>query len=346
MDRSRPGVRAMADLVATLGDQLRASFAATRALDLPRFDGVRRVRIYGMGGSAAAAEVLAATLADGRFEVSIVRGYQPSVPATDDTLHVFSSYSGATEETRSCFEHVTAAHASIRAVAMGSGGPLAEAAEAAGMPLLAVPGGLPPRASLGHGVGCLAGLVAHVGLAPDVESDVAAAADRLDAGVEALALREGASPALEEWTARLAGRLPVVYAGAPVSIAAMRRLRAQFNENAKMLVATAELPELDHNEIVGWGHATAARDEMVVVALRDPAEHPRVARRFAVTRDVLADRVPAWFENAPADGPALARAFESIQWADALSVSLAAAHGVDPMPVAAIDTLKDRLRGG
>lgn len=335
----------MATLVAALGDQLRASHRAGLALDLPRFDGCRRVRVYGMGGSAAAAEVIGAAFAPDRFDLSIVRGYAPVSPASDDTLHVFSSYSGATEETLSCFEHVTASHDDPHAVVMGSGGALAEAAEAAGIPRLTLPGGLPPRASLGHGVGSLAALIQTAGLAPGVAEAVDEAADRLDARVDGLGLRGGDSEAIDVWTERLRDRLPIVYAGAPVSIAAMRRLRAQFNENAKMLVATAQLPEVDHNEIVGWGHATAARAQTVVVALRDPAEHPRVTRRFEVTREVLGDRVPAWHDYRPEDGAALARTLETIQWADALSVALAAAHDVDPMPVAAIDTLKDRLRG-
>lgn len=345
MDRSRPGVRTMLEHVAALGDQLRTTHAEVLARDLSRFDGVGRVRVYGMGGSAAAAEVLAATVAVDRFDVQIVRGYAPPAPAAPDTLHVFSSYSGHTEETLSCFEHVTSHTDDPRAVVMGSGGALAEAADAAGFPVLNVPGGLPPRASLGHGVGCLVGLAERAGLAAGTAADVAEAVDRLEAGIERWALRDGTSEELEDWTASLAGRLPVVYAGAPVSIASMRRLRAQLNENAKMLAATAELPELDHNEIVGWGHATAARGEAVVVSLRDPAEHPRVARRFEITRDVLGDRVPLWREMRTADGSSLARIMESIQWGDALSVSLAAAHGVDPMPVASIDTLKDRLRG-
>ena len=93
------------------------------------------------------------------------------------------------------------------------------------------------------------------------------------------------------------------------------------------------------------GHPTRARAEAVVVALRDPGEHPRVARRFEITREVLGDRVPTWRAMQAREGSPLARAMELVQWGDALSVSLAAFHGVDPMPVAAIDTLKDRLGG-
>jgi hypothetical protein len=53
--------------------------------------------------------------------------------------------------------------------------------------------------------------------------------------------------------------------------------------------------------------------------------------------------VADWGEVVVRDGSPLARCLDSIQWGDALSVALAANHGVDPGPVSAIDTLKDRL---
>ena len=340
------GVDAMNAYVARLGDQLRESYDVARGAALPNWSGLRGVVVFGMGGSAAAAEVVGATLAPGRFDLRIVRDYAPVVDAGPETLHVFSSYSGETEETRSCFERTQERTDEVPCVVVSSGGTLAATADAAGVPVLPLPGGMPPRASLGHGVGLLCGLVERVGLADGVASDVDAAIARLDTGLRRWGL-DGTAPAdeaLATWTEALAGRLPVVYAGAPVTLAAMRRLRAQLNENAKMLVATAEVPELDHNEIVGWGHPTAARAQTVVVALRDPDEHPRVARRFEVTREILGDRVPVWLETRAESGPALARALELVQWGDALSVALAAAHGVDPLPVTAIDTLKQALR--
>jgi glucose/mannose-6-phosphate isomerase len=345
MDMTRAGVRDMATLVARLGEQLRSSHAVARdhEADVPR--DVDRVVVFGMGGSAAAAEVVGGTLAPGRFDLRIVRGYAAPFPLRDRDLLVFSSYSGNTEETLSCFEAALEAEHTPRAVALGSGGRLAELAQAADVPVLPVPAGLPPRASLGHGVGLLCGILERAGLVDELGGQVEEAAARLDEGVRRHGLDGGAptDESVSTWADRLSGRLPVVYAGAPVTIASMRRLRAQLNENSKMLVSTAELPELDHNEIVGWGHPTAVRSEAVVVALRDPAEHPRVARRFEITREVLADRVADWGEVVVRDGSPLARCLDSIQWGDALSVALAANHGVDPGPVSAIDTLKDRL---
>jgi len=345
MDMTRAGVREMAALVARLGEQLRSSYAIACGHDVVIPTDADRVVVFGMGGSAAAAEVVGGSLAAGTFDLRIVRTYAPPFPLRDRDLLVFSSYSGNTEETLSSFEAVLEGEHADRAVALGSGGRLAELAEAADVPVLPIPRGLPPRASLGHGVGLLCGILQRAGMVGDLTAQVEEAAGRLDDGVRRHGL-DGDAPgddSVSGWAERLSGRLPVVYAGAPVAIASMRRLRAQLNENSKMLVSTAELPELDHNEIVGWGHATSVRSEAVVVALRDPGEHPRVARRFEITREVLADRVAHWGEVSVQDGAPLARCLESVQWGDALSVALASHHEVDPMPVSAIDTLKDRL---
>ena len=104
MDMTRAGVRDMATLVARLGEQLRDSYAVARdhEAEVPR--DVDRVVVFGMGGSAAAAEVVGGSLAPGRFDLRIVRGYSAPFPLRDRDLLVFSSYSGNTEETLSCFE--------------------------------------------------------------------------------------------------------------------------------------------------------------------------------------------------------------------------------------------------
>lgn len=341
---SDAGVHTMLGLIARLPEQLEQSWSATRSQALPDLSFARRMVVCGMGGSAAAAEICAGSLAGPHFEIVVCRGYSVGVSLRDDDLLVFSSYSGNTEETLSCFDDVQARRPQGPGVVITSGGELDRRARATGLPVLSVPGGLPPRASLGHGVGCLAGVLAAAGL-PEVESQVRAAVELLALGNARWGLEgsQATDPSLQDLAESLQGRLPLIYAGTPSTIAAARRLRAQLNENAKILASTAEFPELDHNEIVGWSLATRAREESVVLALRDPQEHPQVRRRFEITREVLGERVPQWLEYAAAPGPPLARTLELAQAGDVLSVLLAALTGIDPMPVEPIDILKLRL---
>lgn len=338
------GVSTMLGLVAQLPAQLRASWSATETQRLGDLTACRRMIVCGMGGSAAAAEICAGAFAGPEFEIVVARGYAVGAALRPDDLVVFSSYSGNTEETLACFDDVRRRRPHGPSLVVASGGALAERATAAAIEVLDVPPGLPPRASLGHGVGRLAGVLAAVGVQGVAEA-VAASVERLEAGNHRWGLEgvDGRDPFLWELADQLQARLPVLYAGAPTTVAAARRLRAQLNENAKVLALTAEFPELDHNEIVGWSLPSAARAECVVLALRDPHEHPRVRRRFEITREVLGVRVPAWIELEAADGPPLARCMELAQAGDVLSVLLADRTGVDPMPVEPIDVLKQRL---
>ncbi len=47
-------------------------------------------------------------------------------------------------------------------------------------------------------------------------------------------------------------KIPVVYAAAPNLEAVARRWKNQFQENAKSMAFANVIPEMNHNEIVGW----------------------------------------------------------------------------------------------
>jgi glucose/mannose-6-phosphate isomerase len=141
----------------------------------------------------------------------------------------------------------------------------------------------------------------------------------------------------------LHGRLPVVYSGPGAPEAALLRWRTQLNENAKVLCHTAVVPEMNHNEVVGWSGTDPWVGQAVVLLLREGSEDRRTARRLAVTRDWLGRRGVPILE---AEGEG-ATGGERLWWlchlADYASVYLALLRGVDPTPVAAIAELKKRL---
>lgn len=339
------GCDQMLALVGALPDQLEASFAAGATQVEHR--GIRRVLVCGMGGSAAAAELVGGILDPARMRIEVLRGYELDASPADGTLLVFSSYSGHTEETLSVWAQAGDLAPNCPRVVLSSGGRLSEEAAAAGVPVLPIPAGLPPRASLGHGVGSLCALLEVVG-EPGLAEQVPEAVATLRAGNRRWGLEGPEAPndrdnQLEELAAALDGRLPLIYSGCRLTHAVARRWRAQINENSKMLVATAELPELDHNEVVGWGQETTVRAQARVICLRDPGEHSRVALRFAATRSVLGLDDERWFERSTGEGPPLARMMALVQEGDVLSCLLARRAGIDPVPVTVIDQLKARL---
>jgi glucose/mannose-6-phosphate isomerase len=153
---------------------------------------------------------------------------------------------------------------------------------------------------------------------------------------------EGENPA-QRLARRLYGKLPLIYSSEGMTAAVAHRWRAQINENAKALAYCNVLPELDHNEIVGWEVPTRVRAETHVVVLRDRGDHSRVQRRFELTRGILGARVPRWEEVESHGSSPIARAMSLVQYGDYVSVYLAEAGGVLATPVSAIETLKQKL---
>jgi glucose/mannose-6-phosphate isomerase len=142
----------------------------------------------------------------------------------------------------------------------------------------------------------------------------------------------------------LHGRLPVIYSGVGLLEAVNLRWRTQLHENAKVLAYGNLLPELDHNEIVGF---EAAPEEVLrrvaVVVLRDREEHPQVVRRVEITREIVEPRVGLWCAVESEGGSRLSRMLSLVQLGDWVSYWLAMRGDVDPTPVESIQRLKATL---
>src|SRR5204863_3445884 len=71
---------------------------------------------------------------------------------------------------------------------------------------------------------------------------------------------------------QLYNRLPIIYSSADRFDAVNVRWRGQLAENAKVLAFGNVLPEMNHNELVGWRVLQRQMHEMAVVFLRDADE--------------------------------------------------------------------------
>lgn len=306
----------------------------------------RHLWVAAMGGSAFAGEMLAAGLYASGVETSLVRGYRLPAAAQPEDWLLAISYSGNTEEVLSVFEE--AESRGLSRVAIASGGALEAAARAAGVPFLKLTGGLPPRAAAGYGYAAAwevgARVVALGTGSPEPLTDPGILAHHLSG---APALWGPGTPAERNEAKRIAaalfGRAPVVYSGVGPPEAAALRWRTQINENAKALCHTAAVPELDHNEVVGWSGPDSWRTTATVVFLREGSEDPGTARRLDATRAWLETRGVATLEVTGQGKSPLERLWWLCHLGDYVSVYLAALRELDPTPVTAIDELKKRL---
>ncbi|MCP4710137.1 MAG: bifunctional phosphoglucose/phosphomannose isomerase, partial [Planctomycetes bacterium] len=104
-----------------------------------------------------------------------------------------------------------------------------------------------------------------------------------------------------------------------------------------------EAPEFNHNEVVGWGSPLETVDDVIAVFLQSADDHPRISRRFEITRALFAEKGMA-VETVTTTGiNRLQRLFSIIQLGDWVSLYLAFLNGVDPTSITAIDHLKSEL---
>jgi glucose/mannose-6-phosphate isomerase len=319
-----------------LGDALwRAESAGIVSADSPA-----GLVVCGMGGSAIGGDLAVAALGDRATRpISVVRGYGLEGWTPPEALVLCSSYSGETEETLACFEAATAAGA--RRAVLTTGGSLAEAARAEGVPVIGVPSGMQPRAAVLYGIVGALECAALCGAAPSLHAEV----DTATALLERLVAEWGPDApddALPKRIAReLSGRLTVIHGAGPTAALA-RRWHTQMNENAKIAAFWSELPEANHNEICGWDRG-AAIAPLAAVFLEDPDQHPRVERRIELMcHEVQAAGAPTIRVEAQGESR-LERVLSHLLLGDLVTVYLAVLDGIDPSPVEALVRLKQDL---
>jgi glucose/mannose-6-phosphate isomerase len=312
-------------------------------IGLPDAAGLESILVLGMGGSAAAGDIVQA-VTEARVPVPflVAKGYGPLPEWVGrNTLTIAISYSGNTEETIAAF--ADAHERGARAIAVSSGGRLADLASEFGAAHVAVPGGMQPRSALGYLAMPLLSVLERMGLVPPFEADVTAALAHLNdlAGPCSVETATGSNPA-KALAAKLHDGVPVIYGGRGVGAALARRFKCDINEYAKWPAFFNELPEMDHNEICAWSYPDP-RSRYVGVMVRDEDDHPRVAARFDITRKVILAAFADVIELRTEGEGMLARVLSTLFVTQLTAIYMAVLRDVDPGPVEAIERLKGEL---
>ena len=326
-----------------LPDHLRDALWRVESANLEPHDATGGLIVAGMGGSAVGGALARAALGDRALRpIVVIRGYGlPPWTAPESTV-LCSSYSGNTEETLAAYEAAGALGA--RRIVATTGGKLAAMARSEGVPVIPLPGGFQPRAAVGYSLVVALEVAALSGAGEGLHSEIDVAAAR----TEELITTWGPGGTQEEFPRELArglhGTVPQI-AGSGLTSPVAYRWKCQFNENAKVPAFAHDVPELDHNEIVGWQGASEL-GKFSAVFLDDSDLHPRIRQRFELTRALIAGEAAGTFRVESVGESAIERLLSLIFLGDLVSLYLAVLRGVDPGPVAVIERLKSTLAGG
>jgi glucose/mannose-6-phosphate isomerase len=336
----------MLAVVEAAADHWRDGVARARAVDLthiPDHELIDGVVVCGMGGSGIAGDVAAAAAAAfGAMPVVLAKGFSLPAFVGAHTLVLLVSYSGETEETLACFREAHDRGAQL--VGITTGGTLGTMAHQHAFPCVQPAAGLQPRAAFPYLAAAALVVLERIGALPDLTADLVEIDEMLR---EQAALCGRAAPTAENPAKQIAvavdGKLPVVWGqDGPLAVAAMR-WKTQLNENAKVRAYAQTIPELGHNEVVGFGPGAPPADGVAAVALRPVNEETRMTRRVEAMQRIARDAGASTLDAHVRGTGALAQLAAAAHLGDLVSVYLALVRGVDPTPVEAIARLKSEV---
>ena len=325
----------MDKMIARFPAQLEEALALAEKVTLEKHRSpIRAVLISGLGGSGIGGNFVQ-DLVNGECKVPVVvnKGYLPPNWVNKHTLAICSSYSGNTEETISTFEHLLGTGAKI--VVVSSGGKLIDLAKQHGLDYVQVPPGWSsPRACLGFSI------VAQLAILRNAKLIGARVFRHIDAA-RRLLVKDQAD--IQKRAQKLAGFLaektPVLYCADHIEAVAVR-WRQQINENAKLLCWHHVVPEMNHNELVGWRNN---RPDVAVVWLRNRDDFSRTALRMDINKEIVEHLTNTSIEVLSKGKSPAEKMFYLVHLGDWMSFYLAGIRNVDPVEIRVIDYLKSEL---
>jgi glucose/mannose-6-phosphate isomerase len=305
---------------------------------------IQNIIYLGMGGSAIAGDIIMEVLFDElNLPMQVVRGYEIPGYCSDSSFVIASSYSGNTEETLSAVKKADKAGAQI--IALTSGGELLKLAKKNKWSVLLIPDGIPPRQAFGYLFFLAYQLIMKVSgqdMSPKEFEDIIRFAESIvkisdEQTVEGRAFTK-------DLALRLKNKIPIIYSSAPYLATVATRWKNQFQENSKSMAFHNIIPEMNHNEIVGWEMASLPIKDYLVIFLEYEQSNSRIEKRIQLTKSIIQDRETEVAEVYAEGNSLLANVISLIIKGDWISYYLALFYERNPVQIVNIDYLKSKLK--
>ena len=292
--------------------------------ELKKIEG--RIIISGMGGSGISGLIASALFnTNGKLQIVPWTNYDLPKWVNKNDQVICISYSGNTAETLSAANEAIEIGCKLDVIT--TGGELEKLAIQNNLDITRIESGHQPRAALPL---LLKPLLYKIGM------------PNLDEQIKEVCELELDVKEAKRIANRINGKLPCIYSNGLLTPVGYR-WRCQIEENAKVLAMNHEIPEMNHNEIVGW---TNAPKNMAVILIRDNNESKTIMNRINATKNIAWDSKGIEVTEIHAKGKhSLTRIISMILLGDLVSIELAKLNSIDPTPVRIIEDLKNILDG-
>ena len=323
----------MKTIVAALKTQLIDAKSIAEAITIKNKKPFNHIVITGLGGSGIGGSIVKDLVYNTiKLPITLNKGYELPASVDENTLVIVSSFSGNTEETVICLNDAIKLNASIFCIT--SGGQVLETAQTKGLDYVQLPEAKSPRTMLSYSVTQIIYALKAYGLidSVDLNTQMQGVINLIDAKTEEI----------QETAMDLARffykKLPVIYSVDGYD-GVCERFRQQINENAKMLCWHHIVPEMNHNELVGW---VEKHDNISVLFMRNTTDHKRNAIRIGLNKNIVSEYANTKEVYSLGDNQ-LERTFYWIHLGDWVSIFLSEMNEVDAVEVNVIDYLKSEL---
>ncbi len=336
----------MYDSIWNFPDNLRDAFIIGEKISLKnKYYNIQNIIIAGMGGSAIGGDMVA-ILEKSNIKIPYIvcRDYNVPEWVSSNSLVICSSYSGNTEETISVFHKSIDRGASICGIT--TGGKLLKLLKDNNKDYIKIPEGLQPRAAVAYSFIPMIKLLEKIGLLnSNLKFWFEKTIDTLDKNRVYYGAEESKNP-VYSLANKLYKKIPIIYSDSSTMRINAVRLKGQLNENGKMLAYCNELPELNHNEIVGWQNNQEIFKHLCVLWLEDESDNGRTKIRKTITESILNETNISQYSIKFEGDSFQERFLNMVHFGDWLSFWCAILHKTDPSPVEKIIKLKNELYEG
>ncbi|NNF36167.1 MAG: bifunctional phosphoglucose/phosphomannose isomerase [Saprospiraceae bacterium] len=296
---------------------------------------ITNIVIAGMGGSGIGAEFTRKWIEkDCIIPLHIVKDYNIPAFVNKHTLFIASSYSGNTEETLEAVEQAEKSGAFMAVIT--SGGQLMNKAKMNQWAFVQLPDNIPaPRAALGYSVTAQIRLIQSFGLLKNNMTR-----QIRDAVSSIIYWKEEIQHQAQIIAGKIAGKISAIYTSSDLEPVGLR-FRQQIAENGKSLAWHHVLPEMNHNELVGW---TSFNPNLVAIFIRSSDESKRLQMRMNITEDIISQYAGNQIEIWPKGKGLIGESLYLVHLLDWISYYIAEIQGVDVMEIDVINYLKESLQ--
>lgn len=294
---------------------------------------VHNILFCGMGGSGFGGKLVAKWVENEiNVPFTVVQDYTIPHYVNENTLVIGSSYSGNTEETLISVEAARQKGAQI--VCISSGGSLTKFCSDYGFDCVMVPGGNPPRTALAFSMVQIATILVKLGFV-----NASILTDLENAGK----LIQNDLTAIQKEARFLAsfffGKFTMIYTETKYEAIGIRA-RQQFNENGKVLCACHTIPEMNHNELVGWG---TADDRYAALFMYTSDMNTRNRKRMDITAELISEKTKNIHKINAVGKSSVEQSVYLIHILDWASYYITELNGADVIEIRVIDHLKNEL---